>query len=108
MRVRGSEIEIMAPAGSFDSLRAAIQGGANSVYFGVGHLNMRSHSANNFTIESLPEIVQICNEAGAKSYLTLNIVIYDEDITAMRETIDAAVSAGVSAIIISSPVSFEI
>ena len=101
MRVKSSEIEIMAPAGSFESLRAAIQGGANSVYFGVGHLNMRSHSANNFTIESLPEIVAICNEACVKSYLTLNIVIYDEDIAAMRETIDAAVSAGVSAIIAS-------
>jgi len=91
----------MAPAGNFESLRAAIQGGANSVYFGVGHLNMRSHSANNFTVESLPEIVQICKEAGVKSYLTLNIVIYDEDIPAMHETIDAAVAAGVSAIIAS-------
>jgi len=101
MRVKSSEIEIMAPAGNFESLRAAIQGGANSVYFGVGHLNMRSHSANNFTVESLPEIVQICKEAGVKSYLTLNIVIYDEDIPAMHETIDAAVAAGVSAIIAS-------
>ncbi|NTU95368.1 MAG: U32 family peptidase, partial [Bacteroidales bacterium] len=101
MRVKSSEIEIMAPAGNFESLRAAIQGGANSVYFGVGHLNMRSHSANNFTVESLSEIVQICREAGVKSYLTLNIVIYDEDIPAMHETIDAAVAAGVSAIIAS-------
>lgn len=101
MRVKSSDIEIMAPAGNFESLRAAIQGGANSVYFGVGHLNMRSHSANNFTIESLQEIVQICREAGVKSYLTLNIVIYDEDISAMHEAIDAAVKAGVSAIIAS-------
>ena len=101
MRVQSSEIEIMAPAGNFESLRAAIQGGANSVYFGVGHLNMRSHSANNFTVETLSEIVQICREAGVKSYLTLNIVIYDEDIPAMHETIDAAVAAGVSAIIAS-------
>ena len=101
MRVKSSEIEIMAPAGNFESLRAAIQGGANSVYFGVGHLNMRSHSANNFTVESLSGIVQICKEAGVKSYLTLNIVIYDEDIPAMHETIDAAVAAGVSAIIAS-------
>ncbi len=101
MRVKSSEIEIMAPAGNFESLRAAIQGGANSVYFGVGHLNMRSHSANNFTVETLSEIVQICREAGVKSYLTLNIVIYDEDIPAMHETIDAAVAAGVSAIIAS-------
>jgi putative protease len=101
MRVKSTEIEIMAPAGNFESLRAAIQGGANSVYFGVGHLNMRSHSANNFTIDSLSEIVQICKEAGVKSYLTLNIVIYDEDIPAMRETIDSAIAAGVSAIIAS-------
>lgn len=101
MGVKSSEIEIMAPVGNFESLRAAIQGGADSVYFGVGHLNMRSHSANNFTVESLSEIVQICKEAGVKTYLTLNIVIYDEDIPAMHETIDAAVAAGVSAIIAS-------
>lgn len=96
-----SKIEIMAPAGNFESLHAAIQGGADSVYFGVGNLNMRSHSANNFTADSLEEIVEICNKAGVKSYLTLNIVIYDEDIPSMREAIDKAVAAGVSAIIAS-------
>ncbi|OFY42367.1 MAG: collagenase [Bacteroidetes bacterium GWF2_40_14] len=96
-----SEIEIMAPAGNFESLNAAIQGGANAVYFGVGDLNMRSHSANNFSIESLNEIVSICSEKGVRSYLTLNIVLYDQDLATMRETIDAAKRAGVSAIIAS-------
>jgi len=91
----------MAPAGNFESLNAAIQGGANAVYFGVGDLNMRSHSANNFSIESLQEIVSICSEKGVRSYLTLNIVLYDQDLAAMRETIDAAKRAGVSAIIAS-------
>ncbi|MDP3453105.1 MAG: U32 family peptidase, partial [Bacteroidales bacterium] len=75
-RVRAQEIEIMSPAGNFESLMAAIQGGADSVYFGVGDLNMRSHSANNFTIDSLGEISEICKKAGIKSYLTLNIVLY--------------------------------
>ena len=70
------ELEIMAPAGNFECLRAAIQGGADSVYFGIGRLNMRSHSANNFAPEDLPEVVRICREAGVKSYLTLNIVLY--------------------------------
>lgn len=94
-------IEIMAPAGNFESLVAAIQGGANSVYFGVGDLNMRSRSANNFSVENLEEIVKICKEGGVKSYLTLNIVLFDEDLTAMRETVNAAKKAGVSAIIAS-------
>ncbi len=98
---RPSEIEIMAPAGNFESLNAAIQGGANAVYFGVGDLNMRSHSANNFSVESLPEITSICREKGVRSYLTLNIVLYDQDLAAMRDTIDAAKRAGVSAIIAS-------
>lgn len=96
-----AEIEIMAPAGNFESLMAAIQGGADSVYFGVGNLNMRSHSANNFGVDSLKEIVSICKEAGVKSYLTLNIIVYDLDLPSMRETIDAAVEAGISAVIAS-------
>ncbi|GAB1374536.1 MAG: U32 family peptidase [Bacteroidales bacterium] len=99
--MRPSDIEIMAPAGNFESLHAAIQGGADSVYFGVGNLNMRSHSANNFPSDSLKEIVDICKKAGVKSYLTLNIVIYDEDIPSMREAVDRAAEAGVSAIIAS-------
>ena len=96
-----SELEIMAPAGNFECLHAAIQGGADSVYFGVGHLNMRSHSANNFRPEDLPEIVRICREAGVRSYLTLNIVLYPEDLAPMRQTLDAARDAGVDAVIAS-------
>lgn len=99
--VSPGDIEIMAPAGNFESLVAAIQGGADSVYFGVGNLNMRSHSANNFEVDSLPEIARICREAGVKSYLTLNIVIYDKDLESMRKTLDAAVEAGISAVIAS-------
>ena len=95
------ELEIMAPAGNFECLRAAIQGGADSVYFGVGHLNMRSHSANNFSAEDLPEIVSICREAGVRTYLTLNITLYQEDLQPMRDTLDAALAAGVDAIIAS-------
>ena len=94
-------MEIMAPAGNFECLHAAIQGGADSVYFGVGQLNMRSHSANNFAPEDLPEVVKICREAGVKSYLTINIVLYQEDLPAMREALDYAKSAGVDAIIAS-------
>lgn len=96
-----NELEIMAPAGNFECLHAAIQGGADSVYFGVGKLNMRSHSANNFAPEDLQEVVRICREAGVKSYLTLNIVLYQEDLGPMREALDAAKAAGVSAIIAS-------
>lgn len=95
------ELEIMAPAGNFECLAAAIQGGADSVYFGVGRLNMRSHSANNFSPEDLPEITRICREAGVKTYMTLNIVLYEEDINPMREALDAAKTAGVDAIIAS-------
>ena len=95
------DIEIMAPAGNFECLAAAIQGGADSVYFGVGRLNMRSHSANNFSPEDLPKITSICREAGVKTYMTLNIVLYNEDLEAMREALDAAKEAGVDAIIAS-------
>lgn len=91
----------MAPAGNFECLRAAIQGGADSVYFGVGRLNMRSHSANNFQPENLAEVVRICREHGVKSYLTLNIVLYQQDLAPMREALDAAKAAGVTAIIAS-------
>ena len=91
----------MAPAGNFECLQAAIQGGTDSVYFGVGRLNMRSHSANNFAPEDLKEVVRICREAGVKSYMTLNIVLYPEDLEPMREALDAAKEAGVDAIIAS-------
>ena len=99
--MRPEELEIMAPAGNFESLAAAIQGGADSVYFGIGDLNMRSHSASNFAEEDLEEIVRVCREAGVKSYLTLNIVLYDEDIENMRSAVERAKSSGVSAIIAS-------
>ena len=95
------ELEIMAPAGNFECLRAAIEGGADSVYFGVGNLNMRAHSANNFKPEDLKEVTRICREAGVKSYLTLNICLYPEDLPSMREALDKAKEAGVSAIIAS-------
>lgn len=91
--------EIMAPVGSYESLMAAIQGGADSIYFGIEGLNMRSRSSNNFTTDDLRKIVAICKEHGIKSYLTVNTVIYGEDLSLMREIIDAAKEAEVSAII---------
>ena len=94
-------LEIMAPAGNFECLHAAIQGGADSVYFGVEKLNMRSHSANNFNMTDLREIVRICSEFGVKTYLTLNIALYDSDLSDMRMTLDAAKEAGVTAVIAS-------
>jgi len=96
-----NNIEIMAPAGNFEALMAAIQGGANAVYFGIGELNMRSHSANNFSPDDLKEIVTICKKSNVKSYLTLNIVLYDEDILPMQNAIDSAKEAGVTAVIAS-------
>lgn len=96
-----NDLEIMAPAGNFECLRAAIDGGANSVYFGIGRLNMRSRSANNFSTEDLPEIVSICREAGVKTYMTLNIVLYGEDLQDAYEALDTAKAAGVDAIIAS-------
>ena len=95
------DIEITAPAGSRESLRAAIQGGADSVYFGVEQLNMRAGSVNNFTIGDLKEIADICSKSGLKSYLTLNVVVFDNEIDQMRKIVDTAASAGISAIIAS-------
>lgn len=95
------DFEIMAPVGSYESLTAAIQGGAGSIYFGVEGLNMRARSSNNFTLDDLREIARICRENGMKSYLTVNTVIYDNDIELMRRIIDAARDAGISAIIAS-------
>lgn len=96
-----NNIEIMAPAGSYESLMAAIQGGANSVYFGVEQLNMRSKSANNFQLDKLGEIVALCNEHNVKTYLTINTIMYDNDLPVMRQIIDKAKEAGVSAVIAS-------
>lgn len=93
--------EIMAPVGCFESLAAAIQAGAGSIYFGIQGLNMRSASANNFTIEDLKKVADICRQNGMKSYLTVNTIIYGEDLTKMRNIIDAASEAGISAIIAS-------
>ena len=95
------DFEIMAPVGSYESLTAAIQGGAHSIYFGVEGLNMRARSSNNFTLDDLREIARICREHGLKSYLTVNTVIYDSDIDLMRRIIDAVREAGISAIIAS-------
>lgn len=91
----------MAPAGNFESLMGAIQGGADSVYFGVGELNMRSHSANNFKPEDIKKIVEICNGHNVRTYLTLNIVIYNADIEPMRRALQYAKEAGVTAVIAS-------
>ena len=91
----------MAPVGSRDSLAAAIQAGADSVYFGVGQLNMRSHSANHFDLNDLDYIVATCREHGIKTYLTVNTIIYDDDVETMHVIVDAAVKAGVSAVIAS-------
>ena len=95
------KLEIMAPAGSFECLAAAIQGGADSVYFGVGNLNMRSRSAANFAPEDLAEVVRRCHEAGVKAYLTLNITLYPGDMADMRQALAAAREAGVDAVIAS-------
>jgi putative protease len=99
--MKRKDIEIMAPAGSYDSLMAAIQGGADSVYFGVEQLNMRAASSNNFTLDDLREIVTICKKNGLKSYLTVNVVIYDNEIEQMHRIIDAAVENGITAVIAS-------
>ena len=96
-----TQLEIMAPVGSRESLTAAIQAGANSVYFGIGQLNMRSHSANHFTIDDLREIAATCAEHNIKSYLTVNTIIYGEDLSTMHEIIDAAKEAQISAVIAS-------
>ena len=96
-----SDYEIMAPVGSRDALAAALKAGADSVYFGVEQLNMRSHSANHFTIDDLRDIAAECREAGVRSYLTVNTIIYGEDIPMMHQIIDAAVEAQITAVIAS-------
>lgn len=94
-------VEIMSPVGSYESLAAAIAAGAGSVYFGVGAMNMRSRSAANFNIEDLANIVSICKDNQVKSYLTVNTIIYNDEIDRMHELLDAAKSCGVTAIIAS-------
>jgi putative protease len=99
--MKRKEIEIMAPAGSYDSLMAAIQGGADSVYFGVEQLNMRAASSNNFTTKDLKKISSICKKNGLRSYLTINVIVYDNELQQMKEIVEAAAESGISAIIAS-------
>lgn len=99
--VKRDAIEVMAPAGTFESLRAAVAGGADAVYFGVEHLNMRSKSARNFLTSDLPLIARYCRWCGVKSYLALNTIIYDREIALSQQLIDAAAEAGITAIIAS-------
>ena len=99
--MKRNDIEIMAPVGSFESLQAAIQGGANSVYFGIEHLNMRSRSSANFSTEDLKEIVRIAQENNIKTYLTINTVMYDSDLNIMRQIIDTAKASHITAVIAS-------
>jgi putative protease len=101
MMMTASDIEIMAPVGSYESLMAAIQGGANSVYFGIGKLNMRSRSSKNFTLDDLDEISRICHESKLRSYITLNTVIYDKELDEVKQIVDAAKARNISAIIAS-------
>ena len=97
--MKRKDFEIMAPVGSRESLAAAINAGADSIYFGIENLNMRARSANTFTIDGLREIAATCDEHDVKSYLTFNTIIYDEDISLMRTIVDAAHEAGISAVI---------
>jgi len=97
--MKRSDIEIMAPAGSWESLHAAISGGADSIYFGVEQLNMRARSSNNFTVEDLPAIADICRQNGLKSYLTLNVVVFDEETELMKKILRAARASGLTAVI---------
>jgi putative protease len=95
------EVEIMAPVGSYESLMAAIEAGADSVYFGVENMNMRSRSSHNFTLEDLKEIVLRANRANVKTYLTVNIIVFDEEITKLKQIIETAKESGISAVIAS-------
>ena len=99
--MKNKSIEIMSPAGSWESLQAAIQGGANSVYFGIEQLNMRAKSSNNFTLDDLIEIASLCIKNNIKSYITLNTIIYDHDLILMKKIIDTAKKEGINAIIAS-------
>lgn len=93
------DIDLMAPVGSFDSLMAAIQGNADSVYFGLGRLNMRSRSSVNFTADDLKKIMRICRQFQKKAYLTLNIIVYDKELDEMKKAVDLAAENGIDAII---------
>ena len=99
--MKRSDFEIMAPVGSPESFAAALRAGADSIYFGIENLNMRAHSASTFSIADLKRIAQECRHCGVKSYLTVNTIIYGEDLKLMREILDAAREAGISAVIAS-------
>lgn len=99
--MKRKDIEIMAPAGSYESLMAAIQGGADSIYFGVENLNMRAASSNNFTLADLRKIASICSSKNLKSYITVNVVVFDHEIEQMHRIVDAAIESGISAVIAS-------
>jgi U32 family peptidase len=101
LNLKREDIELLAPVGSFESLQAAFQGNADSVYFGIGKLNMRSKSTFNFTTNDLKSIVEICNEQKKKAYVTLNAIMYDEDIAEMHKVVDKCKEFGVHAIIAS-------
>lgn len=98
---KNTKFEVMAPAGSWEAMMAAIKAGADSVYFGVEQLNMRARQTNNFLVDDLPEVARVCGEAGVKSYITMNTIIYDHDISLMRRIIDKAKEAGITAVIAS-------
>ncbi len=94
-------MELMAPAGNFDSLQAALDNGADSVYFGVDQLNMRARASINFTMDDLPEIVKRCEAKAVRSYLTLNTIVYDHDLSLIKNLLSAAKSAGITVVIAS-------
>ena len=100
MRKQADKIELMAPAGSWEALQAAIDNGADSVYFGVEQLNMRAMSSINFELDDLPEVVKRCEQNGVRSYLTLNTIVYDHDLLVAKKLINAAKEVGVSAVIV--------
>jgi len=101
LKINFNDIEVMAPVGSYEALSAAIQAGAGSVYFGIGKLNMRSKSTKNFTLDDLHNIATICNENNVKSYVTINTVVFDEELDEMRQLVDAVKANNISAIIAS-------
>lgn len=105
--MQNKKVALIAPAGSFESLTAAIQNGADGIYFGVEQLNMRARAANNFTLEDIEKIVRTCTQNKVDSYLTLNTILYNHDITLMKSILHKAKEAGVSAVIASDPAVIE-
>jgi putative protease len=101
MNKNSGKMELMAPAGNFESLQAALDNGADAIYFGVDQLNMRARASINFTMDDLPEIVKRCEEKGVRSYLTLNTIVYDHDLSLIKNLLSSAKSAGITAVIAS-------